>query len=172
MPYVFQYKESIQYDGTNGSYIIHDWLHDSVTLVSDTGTELAWLGDNPRSVPLNGWVLKDVGSNTDPQNFTDVDYQAYWTEAPQTATLGMGYSLTPSIEASASANIAVDLDVPMPGTDYVAKAVLSGTADLLTDLVITAVTVTDSNTVTVTVHNSGSLVLAGATVIVTAIKLV
>ena len=83
----------------------------------------------------------------------------------------MGYALTPNIASSASANIAVDLDTTMSGTAYTARAVLTGTSTLLNDLVITGVTITDSNTVTVTVQNNGLLGLSGATVIVTAAEL-
>ncbi len=84
-------------------------------------------------------------------------------------TLAAGYAITPSITGSGgTSNVAVDLNTTMSGTAYEATAVLAGTSALLTDLEITDMTITDSNTVTVEVTNNGGAALAGATVIVTA----
>lgn len=178
MAHVVPYKESIQYDGTNGTYIINTFFNNSVTLVSDTGTALTWADfDNQQhTVPLNGWTLRNNGGNESPPVMSNADYLTTWVEVPlpfsvPDVTLAMGYALTPTILASASANVAVDLDTTMSGTSYEASAVLAGSASLLADLAITAVTITDNNTVTVTVQNNGLVSLSGATVIVTAAEL-
>lgn len=178
MAHVVPYRESIQYDGTNGTYIISTWLNGSVTLISDTGSVLTWENNESvqRNIPVGGWVIKDNGDNYDPSGRTNTQYHNEWVEVPPPfsvpdVTLAMGYALTPNINASASANVTVDLDTTMSGTSYEATAVLTGTSALLADLDITAVAITDNNTVTVTVQNNGILALAGATVVVAAAEL-
>lgn len=173
MPLVVQPFYSIQYDGTNGSYIAGTWCT-GITFVSDTGTVFTYhMYDGNRTVNIGEWVVIDVVSCIEPSVFTPGDYAARYVELFEkpVITLAAGYALTPNISASASANVAVDLDTTMSGTTYQASAVLAGSASLLGDLDITAVAITDSNTVTVTVQNNGVIALAGATVIVTAAEL-
>ncbi len=84
MALVVPYKESIQYDGTNGSYIIDTWLGGAVTLLSDTGTTLTWRNyeESVRSVNVNGWLVKGVVNDSDPGSYTNTDYAAYFLELP------------------------------------------------------------------------------------------
>jgi len=172
MALVVPYRESIQYDGTNGSYIIDTWLSGSVTLISDTGTTLTWenFEESVNHVDINGWLTKFEVSDQDPQGWSNANYLSQFVElpSPPVLVLASGYALTPNILASASANVAVDLDTTMSGTSYEASAVLAGASSLLGSLAITSVAITDTNTVTVTVQNNGLLALAGATVVVTA----
>lgn len=172
MTLVVPYKESIQYDGTNGTFIIDTFLDGSVDFVSDNGTTLVWenFEEATRNVSVGGWVLKTSDNDGDPESITNANYLEHYRDLPETPvlTLAAGYALTPNILASASANVAVDLDTTMSGTGYEASAVLAGASSLLGSLAITAVSITDANTVTVTVQNNGILALAGATVIVTA----
>lgn len=174
MALVTPYKESIQYDGTNGSFIIGTWVTGATDFVSDNGTTLTWENEEDaiRTVNVGGWVVKSSDTDGDPEQLTNAQYLASYVEIdPPTLTLSMGYALTPNITASGSANVAVDLDTTMSGTSYEATAVLTGTSALLTDLDITAVAITDNNTVTVTVQNNGIIALAGATVVVAAAEL-
>lgn len=168
---------SIQYDGTNGSYITGTW-NTSITFVSDNGTTFVYKdGDNTnQNVSVGNWLIRQAGvSDSFPVLETNSNYAARWVTVPpvQTLTLATGYALTPSISGSGgTANVAVDLDTSMSGTGYEASAVLAGSSTLLNDLDITGVAVTDSNTVTVTVQNNGAVALGGATVVVSAGELV
>lgn len=84
MAHVVPYRESIQYDGTNGSYIINTFFNNSVTLVSDTGTELTWTAfDNiERTLALGDWTFRNNGDNSSPSSVTNADYLAGWVEIP------------------------------------------------------------------------------------------
>ncbi len=84
MAIVVPYKESIQYDGTNGTFIIDTWLNGEVTLVSDTGTTLTWQNfeESTKSVTTGGWLIKETGAFGDPQTYTNAQYQAYYVELP------------------------------------------------------------------------------------------
>ncbi len=171
--YVYLWQEPIQYDGTNGSYIVNTWLGGApYSIISDTGTVLtiAVEDSNNRVVVLNGWLIKGWGNSLS-WNGTNAEYLDRYVEVPPRVemTLAAGYAITPSITGSGgTSNVAVDLNTTMSGTAYEATAVLAGTSALLTDLEITDMTITDSNTVTVEVTNNGGAALAGATVIVTA----
>lgn len=174
MPTVVQYHESIQYTGSNGSYICGTWA--DLDLVSDNGTTLTFSDGSAEqsSVTSGGWLIKSQPFPEFVDVKTNTAYLDGWRNLPPVVslTLASGYALTPTIGASASANVSVDLDTAFPDTSYSAHAVLAGSSTLLADLSITAVSITDTNTVTVTVHNSGALSLAGATVIVSAGDLV
>lgn len=169
--------DSIQYDGTNGSYIAGTW-NTYITFVSDNGTTFVYQDgdDTNRNVSVGNWLTQQMGvGDSFPALETNSEYLARWVPVPEAQTfdltLAAGYALTPTILASASANVAVDLDTTMSGTGYEASAVLAGAASLLGSLAITGVSITDNNTVTVTVQNNGVVSLAGATVIVAAAEL-
>jgi len=175
MPTVAPRYESAQYDGTNGAYIAGT-LNTGITFVSDTGTVLTYKdGDNiNRTMNLGEWMVVGQHYDSYPYPFPNAQYGLYYVEVLSIPdiTLAMGYALTPAITGSGgTANVAVDLNTSMSGTNYEASAALAGTSALLADLEITSVAITDSNTVTVTVQNNGLLALAGATVIVTAAEL-
>lgn len=176
MPEVVQPLYSIQYDGTNASYVCGTW-NTAISLFSDNGTEMVFAdGDNGshHAVELGEWLVQGYPAEIVPTVFTDAQYEDRYRDLPQAAglTLAAGYALTPTILASASANVAVNLDTAMSGTSYEVTAVLAGAASLLGSLAITAVAITDADTVTVTVQNNGIVSLAGATVIVCAGELV
>jgi hypothetical protein len=170
--------DSLQYDGTNGTYIAETYLDGAVySVYSDTGTVLTLVegGENFTVIPLNGWVVRALWNSGPYWTGSNTTYLAQWAEVPTSSelTLAAGYALTPSISGSGgTANVAVDLSVVLSNTSYQTAAVLAGTSALLSDLSITDVTITDTNTVTVEVTNNGTLALAGATVIVTAGELV
>lgn len=170
--------DSIQYDGTNGSTIAGTFCT-AITFVSDNGTTFVFNdGDSgEHSMNVDDWLVRQ--SNEDdpfPVVETTSSYALNWLSQidPVEYTLKMaaGYALTPTILASASANVAVNLDLAMTGTSYETTAVLAGAASLLGGLQITDISITDSDTVTVTVQNTGLVSLAGATVIVAAAQLV
>lgn len=176
MPSVSRRFEAEQYDGTNGSYLIGTFCPSpNLDLVSDNGTTLVFEdGDNnTHTVSAGDYLVRGSNPLDDfPEVQTPTQYAQNWIPEP-VLTLASGYALTPSITGSGgTANVAVDLDTTMSGTGYEATAILAGTSALLADLDITAVAITDNNTVTVTVQNNGALALAGATVIVTAGELV
>lgn len=84
MALVVPYRESIQYDGTNGTYIINTWLGGTVTLISDTGTTLTWenFEESIRSVNTGDWVLKSEPGDQDPQPWPAAQYTARFVELP------------------------------------------------------------------------------------------
>lgn len=176
MPSVSRRFEAEQYDGTNGSFLIGTFCSSpNLDIVSDNGTTLVFEdGDNNTHTASAGDYLIRQSNLLDdfPEVQTPAEYAQNWIPEP-ILSLAAGYALTPNITGSGgTANVGVDLDSTLSGTSYQASAVLAGTSTLLADLVITAVSITDANTVTVTVQNNGLLALAGATVIVTAGELV
>ncbi len=71
--YVYLWQEPIQYDGTNGSYIVNTWLGGApYSIISDTGTVLtiAVEDSNNRVVVLNGWLIKGWGNSLGPTRNT------------------------------------------------------------------------------------------------------
>lgn len=171
MAIVTQYAESLQYNGSNGTFICGTWAN--VNLVSDTGSVLVYEDGNTDQFTVNNgeWLIKVLPFGEPTNILTNTQYEARYTKLheEQVFALATGYALTPSITGSGgTANVAVELDTTMSGTSYQAKSVLAGTSTLLADLEITSVSITDTDTVTVTVRNNGLVSLSGATVIVTA----
>lgn len=82
MPAVAPRHDSLQYDGTNGTFICESFLDGTeFTLVSDDGLQLVFhdLENALKTVPLNGWVVRLwnhglawYGSNE--------DYPVMWNE--------------------------------------------------------------------------------------------
>lgn len=174
MPAVTTRRSSIQYDGTNGSFIAGTWCT-AITFVSDSGTVFVYkdIDNNNQTVNLDEWLVITQVTDGYPTIQTPSNYADNFVEIPEALTLAAGYALTPSITGSGgTANVVVNLDTTFPDTGYQAKAVLTGTSALLTDLEITDVTITDADTVTVEVTNNGLIALAGATVVVVAGDLV
>lgn len=85
-------------------------------------------------------------------------------------TLSAGSAAVPTLLGSASAVVAVTLKLGMGSTDYQAVPVLTGAANLLGSLSITATSIVSGTAVNVTVQNTGLLSLTGATVLVVAIS--
>ena len=176
MPRVTIAPYAIQYDGTNGNYIAGTWCT-GISFVSDNGALFVYEAyDGNHEMAVGDWMVVSIPSSISPILFTDDDYTVRYFElvevVPSVLKLAAGYALTPTILTTASANVAVDLDAAMTGTSYEFTAVLAGSASLLGGLEITGAVATNSDTVTVTVHNTGLVSLAGATVIVAAAQLV
>lgn len=82
MAFVVNRLESLKYDGTNGSFIVGDWLADC-ELESDDGSLLKFRHNTTDlyEVPLNEWVLRGGA-----QNFVgtcaDDAYQIRYIELP------------------------------------------------------------------------------------------
>lgn len=81
MPIVTPKTESIQYDGTNGSFITGEWLS-VITLVSDDGQRLVFtnLEGSEYTLQVGDWVLRTPGNRMFPQVVTAADYEALWVE--------------------------------------------------------------------------------------------
>lgn len=86
--------------------------------------------------------------------------------APDAELVSAGIRETPTLLLGQSANIAVDIIPAMPDSSYTASAQLFASASALGSLSITGVSVTDADTVTVTVQNSGLVNLSGVHVLV------
>lgn len=84
MAIVVPYKESIQYDGTNGSYIIGTWVTGATDFVSDNGTTLTWENEENaiRTVNVSGWVVKRSNTDGDPEQLTNAEYLERYVELP------------------------------------------------------------------------------------------
>ncbi|MDG9705537.1 hypothetical protein [Streptomyces sp. DH37] len=84
MAVVVHRVESIQYDGTNGTFIATEWLT-GVTLGSDDGQTLALrdADDNPISVEAGGWVIRAGTNHGMLSVHTDEQYQRQWVEVTE-----------------------------------------------------------------------------------------
>jgi len=85
MPTLVQKLDSLQYDGTNGTYIADTYLDGNVfSVYSDTGTVLTLIegGENYTVIPLNGWVIRTLWSNLPYWTGTNTAYLAQWAEIP------------------------------------------------------------------------------------------
>ena len=82
MPSVINYRESHQYDGTNGTFICGTFAN--VPLVLDTGTVLTFVnGENGNVTVNNGdWVLKDHPFPSELTIRTNAAYISQFTELP------------------------------------------------------------------------------------------
>lgn len=177
------YTESLSYDGTNSAAIL-DYIETFVTAYSaiigftidtedvtdniitviftnSTGLQLA-PGDY---LQRNGTVLTSVVGS---------DYPNLWRTnfgaAAPVADLSIGLVTVPSIAAgSDSSSIPVTLRPGFVDTDYQAVGMIIGGISLLGQLSVTVVSVTNPNTVNVTVHNGALLTVSGGQVLVTAV---
>ncbi|MFE3484823.1 hypothetical protein ACIQ1S_09365 [Streptomyces griseus] len=164
--------ESVQYNGTNGTYIANTWLTD-MQLISDTGNLLTLgSGEDRYPVPNGWWVVRDSGATRLLTYCSPAEYASSWAPV-MTATaalLSMGSAVVPSLLASASVAVAVPLSPAMPDTAYMASAVLTASASILASLAITSIVRTSGTVLTVTVQNTGLITLSGATAIATAVR--
>lgn len=77
---VTQRYASVQYDGTNGSYIAGTW-NIAITFISDNGTTFVFRdGDGVNhSVAVNDWLVQqNWDSDSFPQVLTPTQYAAQW----------------------------------------------------------------------------------------------
>lgn len=170
---------SLQYDGTNSADVlalaqlktnVSDWAIQSetggiLTLSFDQSgpdtvsfAEDDWAVFIPNIMQLAAWP---------PSLYND-----YFglVPAPADFRLSMGYALTPAILGGNSATVAVQISPGQASESYQARAVLTGASSLLSELEITSVSVVDTDTVNVVVHNTGLISLSGATVVVTTLS--
>lgn len=83
MPRIVQPLNSIQYDGTNGSYIVGTWCT-GIQLVSDTGIELSFTGDGTNyTVQVGEWLVVWGTQAFDPMIFTQAQYESRYYELPE-----------------------------------------------------------------------------------------
>lgn len=85
-------------------------------------------------------------------------------------TFSAGTGAVPSLIANQQTTVQVTLRAAMADTDYEAVAVLIGGVSLLAALSIVSTTVVSATRVDVVVRNTGLITLAGATVLVQALK--
>ena len=82
MPKVVQPSYSIQYDGTNGAHIAGTWCT-GVTFVSDTGTELTFIGDGyTRTMQVGDWGVIWGTESNEIMIFTPQEYANRYYELP------------------------------------------------------------------------------------------
>lgn len=123
------------------------------------------------------WQLNQFGGVFSPEVLADVSYaisaSAFVSEQVAavlpTATLAVGYAVTPNLAVGASATVSVDMVPALPDAGYNVGVALAGSAQLLGALAILSATVAGSAQVDVVVQNNGLLTLGGATVLVTAL---
>ncbi len=88
MPTLVQKLDSLQYDGTNGTYIAETYLDGNIySVYSDTGTVLTLLETNPGgdsyvTISLNNWVIRALWNNFIYWHGSNSAYLAQWAEAP------------------------------------------------------------------------------------------
>lgn len=183
---------AIQYDGTNSAEI--DGLIANFTIDSETGGVLSFNSlSSPFTVNTGDWIRYTQGhvESTHP----DSEFQAFFvrnaiyldtdhtsldsditdlddrvTELESTAGTGIraaGIALAPTLLLSASATVAVDFSPAMPNTSYTPHVQLIASTTALGSLSVTGTTVVDTNTVNVTVQNSGLVNLSGVQLLVT-----
>ncbi|MFD8866002.1 hypothetical protein ACFV1F_16780 [Streptomyces sp. NPDC059590] len=80
MPIVTEFRESKQYDGTNGTSLVTEFLDSTAyTVTSDTGTQLVFTDfeGTRKKIPLNGWIIRD-SSRSLMWSGSDAAYLAQW----------------------------------------------------------------------------------------------
>lgn len=173
------YIQAIHFDGTNhgevasaameyfehtapysyNPYINHTTSGSTITIQTDQ----YYFTMYPDMVLIqDGYV---VGTTNTLADFTKL----YREPVTPTATLAVGYAVTPSLGVGASATVAVDMVPALPDSGYNVGVALAGSAQLLGALAILSATVVDADTVNVVIQNNGLLTLSGATVLVTAL---
>lgn len=188
--YVVTRNRVVTYDGTNSADI--DALISDFTIVSESGGILNFTSNGGSNTAHVGYQIfyNELGIVTDsvsPANYASQVVELPDFAAMQTAidnltesvadlgeqfasmdALGAAGAVTfPAIAASGDASVAVDINPAMPDTSYTVAAQIFGGINLGV-LSVTDVTVVDTNTVNVTIHNGGLLSL-GASVLVTAV---
>jgi hypothetical protein len=81
----------------------------------------------------------------------------------------VGIEAVPSLGAGGNATVDVTIIPTLPNTSYDAAAWLAGSVTLLGGLSITSVTLLNTSTIRVVVHNGALVTLAGGTLIATAV---
>lgn len=174
--------KSIQYTGSNSADILAQ--APSIEFVSEEGSVLT-LDNLGRTLILsvNTWIIWKPGivDTLSPTQFStewgcaalcddlatvasDLD-----TAVTEQFIRAMGIAQVPSLLASGTANVNVQLQPAMPNASYSAYASLFAGISI-TGLQVNSVTVVDADTVTVQVENTGLITLAGASVMVHAIS--
>jgi len=86
MPTVTPRCESIQYDGTNGAYIINEWSRRR-RLISDDGETLVIADDedNETTVQRGAWFVRTADRGIYDVLPNDAAYRRAWAEIPESA---------------------------------------------------------------------------------------
>lgn len=178
--------QAIQYTGSNSAEIVS--AVGNAQVVSESGGTLELespVGSGHFFVDSGGWVrfisnqvLSTCTSAEFGLNyihnavFADVDLEAVTDRLDLLEAadplLSSGVGAVPALLLNASTVVTVTLDPAMADDTFAPHARLLGSASLLGNLSITAVSIVDEDTVDVTVQNSGLATGAGATVLVTA----
>jgi hypothetical protein len=176
--------KAIQYTGSNSGDITSQLP--GVSFVSEVSNVLTVeFNGNPIVLKVTDWIAQNSVYTI---NLTNNQYLNEWgcvvlcsemdaiaetlsqvqTQSALGAVRAIGIAPVPTLAASGTANINVQLRPAMPDASYSAYAsTFAGIS--LTDLVINSVTVVDMDTVIVAVENTGLDSLAGATVMVHAV---
>lgn len=183
---------AVQYNGSNKAEvaaIIADY-----SFVSEGGGTLEFTtGGSNRTVNSTEWV-RAVGGNYSgvfADSFFAQYYSRYATygdisgfagggdladlterveelESSPSGVQAAGIALAPTLLLGASATVPVNLSQAMPDTSYTPHAQLIASTTALGSLSVTGISVVDTDTVNVTVQNSGLVNLSGVQILVTA----
>lgn len=110
-------------------------------------------------------VASDISSIT--SDISDLQDAVDDLENAGTGLLSAGIKESPLLLLGTSATVPVDVTPALPNTGYTPHVQLFASASALGSLSITAVSVVDTNTVNVTIQNSGLLNLGGVHILVT-----
>lgn len=183
--------EGLQYTGSNSAEFTASIAN--LAIVSATGGALTVespAGGTQWIVASGGWARFTQGyiqsTHTNAEFLSYYIHNSVYTEGAQNAAdiatlqgqvatlqtggrlIGAGAMATPTLLLGASAVVAVDFIPAAPNTSYTPQAQLFGAAGLLGSLSITNVAVVDTNTINVTVQNSGIVNISGVHLLVTA----
>lgn len=173
---VYSYR-AVQYTGSNGSEI--DAIIPDFTIDSESGGTLNFTSNSASYVAhTNDWIVywqhyvNSVHSNS--------DFNLFWVKDALTDELdslkstvttlaagatsssrSVGLKETPTLLLNQSTTVSVDVIPAMADTDYTPYVQLVGPSTALGSLSVTSVSVTDADTVSVVIQNSGLVSLSG-----------
>lgn len=161
--------QAIQYTGSNSAAI--DAAVSDLSIVSESGGVLVVqspvTGSN-WTLNTNDWARYTQG--TVQSVHSPSAFATYFTIVATLGDIGIraaGIKECPTLSPGDTV-VSVDLTTSMLDTSYTAQAQIFASAGILGDVSITDVDIVDTNTVDVTVNNSGLVGLTGARILVTA----
>jgi len=166
---------AIQYTGNNSAEI--DGLITDFVITSEGGGVLNFdSGGSSYSLPTNDWIRFAQGyvlntHTTSGLNFIFVRNASYddlltFQDAIDESVRAVGVAEAPTLLASQSTVVSVDIVPAMPDSSYTPTAQMFAATGLLGSLSITGTSVVDTNTVNVTVQNSGLISIGGVKILV------
>lgn len=174
---------AIQYDGTNGAAVVSAL---NGNLITDTGTQLDWLGADtfPYTLLLGEWAIWTFTPALNPLGIPVYDatfavqYRNLQALVTSLAPTGAGASLVQSSGSAAvpasvlgqTANYDVTMSPALPDTSYKPVAQLRGAPGIISGHGILSVTVLSTTQVRVSIQSAAAS-LAGGSVVVTAFAL-